>query len=689
MQNKNAYVSQKELTFPKGAVLISRTDVKGIVTYANDAFIALSGYSREELIGKSHNVVRHPDMPPQAFKWLWDTLKDGRAWCGVVKNRCKSGDHYWVIATVAPIYENGAVTGYSSVRRAPTREQITAAEALYKKLNETGAEVESKYEKYKYKYWTLSHKLQFALQAILIVALGIGQYYLFDNIKQREKEALIGEVGQLSNEVIDRANMLMVSGQIGDPEMRKILLEKVKSADEAVTSVRLLRAQPVVEAFGPGLPSARVDDDMQRRAIETKQQQIRFDEKANQLRIVTPYMSSKDFHGTDCTTCHTAPVGEVLGASDLSLNIAPHMAAIEAMELKVHVAQIALQIFLFFYIGLLVRKYVGKPAEVALEGFRRLMQGDMDDDLDVSGRDELGRLLNGVRAMQSYLRSVVDDIVASSEGMQKHIAEMGAKVTAVADNAAGEYDHIQQIASTVEEFSQSVAEVAEMAEDSLEDARAMQGVVEQNSRNMELSIAATSKVAETVQSSSQTIADLGASIEKIGSIANAIKDIADQTNLLALNAAIEAARAGEQGRGFAVVADEVRKLAERTAASTKDIANTIGGINAISGAAVQSMQGAVTEVGEGIALIRRNGEGLKEIMRATTSVAQRIEHIAQASREQSAAGESVAGSAENLTALVDSNTQQAQEAKLAGDDLMDEAIKLRRAGYPLTKCAIG
>jgi len=688
MQNKNAYVSQKEVLFPKGEVLISRTDIKGITTYANEAFVALSGYTHEELVGKNHNIVRHPDMPPQAFKWLWDTLKDGRAWAGVVKNRCKSGDYYWVNATVAPIYENGAVIGYSSVRRAPTREQIAGADALYKKLNASGAQVESAYERYKYKYWTLSHKLQFALQAILVVALSAGQYYLFDNIKTREKEALVSETQQLSNEVIDRANMLMVSGQIGDAGLRKLLLEKIKSA-EGVESVRLLRAQPVVEAYGPGLPEAAVDDDAQRRAIETGKQQVVFGADGKTLRLVTPYMSSKDFHGTDCTGCHAAPVGTVLGASDLVLNIEPHMVALERLELKVLIAQFALQIFLFIYIGYLVRRYVGRPAEVALEGFKHLMQGDMDADIDISGRDELGRLLNGIRTMQSYLRSVVDEIVTPVGYMQKRIAEMDGKVTAVADNAAGEHDHIQQIASTVEEFSQSVAEVAEMAVESLKDAKAMQGVVEQNNRNMELSIAATSKVAETVQSSSQTIADLGASIEKIGSIANAIKDIADQTNLLALNAAIEAARAGEQGRGFAVVADEVRKLAERTAASTKDIASTIGEINAISGAAVQSMRGAVTEVGEGIALIRRNGEGLKEIMSATASVAERVEHIAQASREQSAAGESVAKSIENLTGLVDSNAQQAQEAKLAGDELMDAAAGLRRAGYPLTKCAIG
>ena len=95
--------------------------------------------------GKSHNIVRHPDMPPQAFKWLWDEIADGRPWRGVVKNRCKNGDHYWVRATVAPFIENGKITGYVSIRRAPTREQIAAAETLYRELNRTGAPVLSRY----------------------------------------------------------------------------------------------------------------------------------------------------------------------------------------------------------------------------------------------------------------------------------------------------------------------------------------------------------------------------------------------------------------------------------------------------------------------------------------------------------------------------------------------------------------
>jgi aerotaxis receptor len=240
----------------------------------------------------------------------------------------------------------------------------------------------------------------------------------------------------------------------------------------------------------------------------------------------------------------------------------------------------------------------------------------------------------------------------------------------------------------MQEFSQSVAQVANMAADSLKEADAMRQIVDENNRNMELSITATGKVATTVQASSKTIANLGESIQRIGLIANTIKEIADQTNLLALNAAIEAARAGEQGRGFAVVADEVRKLAERTATSTKGIAKTIAEINAISGAAVVSMQSAVTEVEGGITLIRKNGEGLKQIMSATMNVSERIDHIASASREQSAAGESVARSLERITELVDNNAKSAQQAKVSAEELAISADELSRAGYPLTKSAM-
>ena len=127
----NEPVTGNEIPFPESGILVSQTDLRGVITYANQAFVDISGFSRSELIGQSHNVVRHPDMPPQAFGDLWRTVKAGRPWTGLVKNRARNGDHYWVKANVTPLREGGRVTGYLSVRTRPERHEVDAAEVLY------------------------------------------------------------------------------------------------------------------------------------------------------------------------------------------------------------------------------------------------------------------------------------------------------------------------------------------------------------------------------------------------------------------------------------------------------------------------------------------------------------------------------------------------------------------------------
>ena len=131
----NQPITQRERTFPAQQRLISTTDAKGVITYCNDAFVEISGFSREELMRAPHNLVRHPDVPPAVFDHMWTTLKKGLPWMGIVKNRCKTGDHYWVNAYVTPVFDGERVEGYESVRVKPTAEQVRRAEALYSRIN--------------------------------------------------------------------------------------------------------------------------------------------------------------------------------------------------------------------------------------------------------------------------------------------------------------------------------------------------------------------------------------------------------------------------------------------------------------------------------------------------------------------------------------------------------------------------
>ncbi|MBL8491222.1 MAG: PAS domain-containing protein, partial [Rhodocyclaceae bacterium] len=128
----NLPVTQNEVVLRDDTLIVSKTDLKGRITYVNRDFLEISGFTEKELIGEPHNIVRHPDMPVEAFQDLWETLKAGRPWIGMVKNRCKNGDYYWVEAHAAPVWEAGQVVGYMSVRRKPSRDQVDAAEGAYR-----------------------------------------------------------------------------------------------------------------------------------------------------------------------------------------------------------------------------------------------------------------------------------------------------------------------------------------------------------------------------------------------------------------------------------------------------------------------------------------------------------------------------------------------------------------------------
>lgn len=138
---KNLPVTDREVAMDEGVTIVTKTDLRGIITYVNPDFIRISGFSEDELLGQSHNIVRHPDMPAEAFADMWSTLKQGKPWNGIVKNRCKNGDFYWVDAYVAPIDEGGRIVGYTSMRTKPSRQQIATVERVYQQFQQGSAMV--------------------------------------------------------------------------------------------------------------------------------------------------------------------------------------------------------------------------------------------------------------------------------------------------------------------------------------------------------------------------------------------------------------------------------------------------------------------------------------------------------------------------------------------------------------------
>ncbi|WP_298608091.1 PAS domain-containing protein [uncultured Thiothrix sp.] len=138
---REVLIKNEEIPFPEGKLIVSRTDLAGIITHCNPSFIEMSGYQHEELIGRPHHILRHPDMPAAAFQDLWDTIQQGKQWHGYVKNLRKDGCFYWVYATVIPNIRDGSIIGYTSVRRKPSRAKVQECIQLYAQMNEAGAAV--------------------------------------------------------------------------------------------------------------------------------------------------------------------------------------------------------------------------------------------------------------------------------------------------------------------------------------------------------------------------------------------------------------------------------------------------------------------------------------------------------------------------------------------------------------------
>jgi aerotaxis receptor len=310
----------------------------------------------------------------------------------------------------------------------------------------------------------------------------------------------------------------------------------------------------------------------------------------------------------------------------------------------------------------LLTRSIIEPMRRAVVHFDRIAQNVLTDEIDLSRHDEAGKLMGKLAIMQVHLKVILDEVRLMSLAIGSDSQRLTEEMRKVVEHSKEQHDRVQSVASAAEEFNQTVAEVADSAGHAAESAAGSRTLVNSSAAGITSSMEATEHVVSAVKDSSASIDSLDRAIQKIGDITKSIREIADQTNLLALNAAIEAARAGEQGRGFAVVADEVRKLAERTSSSTNDITHTVEEFRQITERAIASMGAAARQVEDGIGRMRDSVKGLDRITASSNSVADMAVHIATAAKQQASTSAGVASNMDAVATLIDQNTAIAQEA---------------------------
>lgn len=326
----------------------------------------------------------------------------------------------------------------------------------------------------------------------------------------------------------------------------------------------------------------------------------------------------------------------------------------------------------------LVEKTIMDPIRLAVENADQIARGDLTRNIEVRGGGEAAQLLVSLAGMQAHLRSMILEASQMAEAVASAAAGLAESAEQINRGSQAQTEESNAAAAAIEEITVSIGHVADNAGEATQLAQSASAAAVDGKTRVECVSSDINAAAATSRSSAELVQRLTERTHQIGSIVSVIRDVADQTNLLALNAAIEAARAGEQGRGFAVVADEVRKLAERTAKATAEITDRIESIRHGTGDVVNTMGDSARKVDESVQSVAKAATVLDDIDRQARAARDGIDAIAHASREQKAAAEQIARNVERIARMVEDNFHSSQRANDAAHELSQRSRSLQQ-----------
>ena len=344
----------------------------------------------------------------------------------------------------------------------------------------------------------------------------------------------------------------------------------------------------------------------------------------------------------------------------------------------VSISAIVVGVLMAGVFGFLIVRSIVAPLAFGVHIANRLARGDLSVEVTVTGTDEPGQLLAALKVMAENIRTTIAQISSTSTQVAAASGQLHAAAEQIATGTEEVASQSAAVATAGEEMAATSRDIARSCQLAADGARLASNSAHNGAEIVDKTVTVMGQIAAKVQESARTVESLVERSDQIGAIISTIEDIADQTNLLALNAAIEAARAGEQGRGFAVVADEVRALAERTTRATKEIGEMIKAIQRETKGAVEAMDLGVQQVTVGTSEASKSGIALRDILVQINDVAMQVNQIASAAEELTATTSEISSNMHQVTEVVQNSSQGAQETATASAQLNGNAEELHR-----------
>ncbi|HUX90451.1 MAG TPA: methyl-accepting chemotaxis protein [Gallionellaceae bacterium] len=488
------------------------------------------------------------------------------------------------------------------------------------------------------KWWSrlsLTNKLQISIQPILLVVLLIVQRvalerfeaYVIDDARNR---AVVSADG-----VLNGLNMLMLNGIITNADQRALFVQKM-SKSEHIQELRVIRDKSVSSQYGAGMPSEQATDEMDRHALNNGQLQSTFlkENSGRALRVVVPLIAQANFRGTNCLSCHAVPEGSVSGAVSITLDMSGDYAVIRKANYLFWAVQIVVQVFLYFMIGWVIR-FIIRPAQQLEEDLKRLSKGDFTGQIKVCGDDEIGSIAKSAVLVNAELGKLIGNVKSAAIHLADTAKQVAMVSTMTSEGVKAQKDETTHASESVKQIAGSLLESVAGSQNAVAVAVTIKEQANSAKQVVTQAISTIHTLAAEVKTATGVIQTLESDSNDISGVTQIIAQIAKQTNLLALNAAIEAARAGEQGRGFAVVADEVRKLAQRTHEATQDIQKKIEALQSGVKDATQVMVKGSRQADESVEQINRTNVSLGIILQSISTIHEVNEKIAGSVEAQS------------------------------------------------------